>query len=233
MISQDRQLMSRGLGLGLSCAVHAAALLLYFTFGRPEATPPKPDDTITVIMLREDKALPARPPSSNPKASARSAAPPEPAQVAPPVPVLTAPPPQIEIARQPLSSTLPVLNPGDFSMAVGDSAAPVGGGDTPVEEPLLDAASWIRKPTAVDWATNFPRKARGVADKARVVLSCRVTAGNRVKDCTVVSEKPSGYGIGQAVIRMSSMFRVKPVEVDGRPQYDLRVRIPLTFVNPN
>jgi hypothetical protein len=29
------------------------------------------------------------------------------------------------------------------------------------------------------------------------------------------------------------MFRVKPVEVDGRPQYDLRVRIPLAFVNPN
>jgi hypothetical protein len=235
MISQDRQHNSRALGLGLSCIVHATAFVLFLSFSRPNVAPPKPDDTIHIILLRENEPPARQPALPTPRvnSSKRSAA--TPVEVTRPLPVLTAPTPEIEIVRQPGPSAVPALDPGNTAVAPGDSAVSpnVGGGAPSVEERILDAASWIRKPTAVDWATNFPRKAKGVADNARVVLSCRITAGNRVKDCRIVSEKPTGYGIGQAVLRMSSMFRVKPVEVDGRPQYDLRVRIPLAFVNPN
>ena len=67
----------------------------------------------------------------------------------------------------------------------------------------------------------------------KVDLSCLVTPKTRVQSCRLISESPEGYGIGDAVLKMSKVFRVKPPVVDGQPRYDVRVHIRMVLRTPD
>ena len=48
-------------------------------------------------------------------------------------------------------------------------------------------------------------------------MSCSVTVQGTLTACSVVSEDPDGLGFGDALIRMSKTFKMRPKQTDGRP----------------
>jgi len=115
----------------------------------------------------------------------------------------------------------------------GGGAGPGSGGradDGGVE--TLVRPSWIVKPTEMQMRDANPIRAQYGRVSGGAVISCFVTPRNRARNCHILSESPPGYGFGAAVIQLSVHFRIRPPERGGRPRYDVRVRIPVYFDNP-
>lgn len=100
-----------------------------------------------------------------------------------------------------------------------------GGGEPPSD---LQIAEWIVKPENMV-SRYYPLKAMEKRATGTVMLACYVDEQNRVRRCKILSELPRYLDFGKATLRLSKLFRVKPPVVDGRPRYDLRVRIPVTM----
>jgi protein TonB len=49
----------------------------------------------------------------------------------------------------------------------------------------------------------------------RVTLNCTVTSKGTLADCSA-QENPAGYGFGDASIRISKLFKMKPQQADGQ-----------------
>lgn len=81
-------------------------------------------------------------------------------------------------------------------------------------------------------ARYYPDRATRQNIDGRVTISCSVRANGTVTGCSVVSENPPDYGFGDAAIRLSSKFRMKPKTADGSPVEGGRVNIPIVFRLP-
>lgn len=66
----------------------------------------------------------------------------------------------------------------------------------------------------------------------RATISCTVNARGGLDGCNIISEDPSDMGFGDAAMRMSKLFRMRPKTTDGQPVDGGTVRIPLRFVLP-
>lgn len=95
--------------------------------------------------------------------------------------------------------------------------------------------NWIRKPTEDQMIRALPGDIAADQVPGSAVLACFVTPTNRVRDCKVASETEVSrgfegiYGFGEAAMRLSRTFLIKPPMRAGRPRYDIRVRIPLVW----
>ncbi|MEQ1619726.1 MAG: TonB family protein [Terricaulis sp.] len=65
-----------------------------------------------------------------------------------------------------------------------------------------------------------------------VSLDCLVSAEGRL-DCAIVSEDPTGFGFGEAALRISRSFRMALMTLDGVPAAGgrYRMRIPFRFAD--
>lgn len=68
--------------------------------------------------------------------------------------------------------------------------------------------------------------------EGRATISCTVTARGTLEGCSVVSEDPQDYGFGDATLKASKLFKMKPKTLDGSPIEGGTVRIPLRWVLP-
>jgi protein TonB len=75
----------------------------------------------------------------------------------------------------------------------------------------------------------YPPNAQAQGRTGSVVMKCRVTQEGTVDECVVVSEDPPGYGFGEAALKMSCLFKMKPKTVNGSPVGGAEVTIPLKF----
>ena len=78
-------------------------------------------------------------------------------------------------------------------------------------------------------ARYYPERAQRLEQGGSVVLQCSVNAKGNVENCNIVSEDPSNFGFGDAAIRLSRLFRMKPRTRDGAPVEGGTVRIPIKF----
>jgi periplasmic protein TonB len=120
------------------------------------------------------------------------------------------------------------------SGAGGGSVSGSGTDDEPragTEEYSLGPPAWIVKPS--DWEMQEVNPDRAKADHVSggATLGCLVNAHKRAHHCLVLQESPGNYGFGNAALRLSPLFRIKPPVRNGRPRYDVRVRIPVYFEN--
>lgn len=129
----------------------------------------------------------------------------------PPPPEMRVPPP--DLGAPPTPTPIPV--------AVDPPPAP----PTPA---MLTGMVWLQRPSSQDFNRYYPTRAMEREQEGRVVLDCIVSADGRIA-CTVVSEDPSGWGFGEAAIRISRNFRAAAQTSDGRATTGGRTRVPITF----
>jgi protein TonB len=78
--------------------------------------------------------------------------------------------------------------------------------------PEIADPHWLRRPT--DLARYYPQRAMRMEMQGAVSLDCRVsTAG--LLNCAIVSETPSGWGFGEAALRIAADQRMAPAMRDG------------------
>ncbi len=94
--------------------------------------------------------------------------------------------------------------------------------------PGLDPA---HMPSREDLVRVFPAKASAEKKDGQAMMSCRVMQDGALADCRVVSERPPGYGFGEAAVALASLFRAKPATLDGQPIGGAEIRFALDF-NP-
>ncbi|WP_337185674.1 TonB family protein [Phenylobacterium sp.] len=78
----------------------------------------------------------------------------------------------------------------------------------------------------------YPKAAMKRGVEGRAILRCIVEATGALRDCVVAQETPPGEGFGEAAIRMSVMFRVKPLTASGAPSEGGIVTLPIRFDLP-
>ncbi len=75
----------------------------------------------------------------------------------------------------------------------------------------------------------YPPGAQRLGVTGIAIMKCQVAGNGSVDHCRVVSEDPPGYGFGEAAVKMSCLFKMKPKMADGRPVSGAEVTIPLKF----
>jgi protein TonB len=180
-------------------AVICGAIIYLALTGKFHAVTDMFSDTNAVKVEVEAKKPPPPPPPPPPN---RPPPPPPPEQRVPP-PDLSAPP-----------------TPTPLPVAVDPPPAP--------PSPVLTGMVWLQRPSAQDFNRYYPSRAAEREQEGRVVLDCIVSADGRIA-CTVSSEDPTGWGFGEAALRISRNFRAAAQTSDGRPTSGGRARVPITF----
>jgi TonB family protein len=106
------------------------------------------------------------------------------------------------------------------------------------QEPVRAAAQvitqpdWMRRPSAEDLARYYPDRASRMSIEGTAIISCSVDGRGLLEDCSVVSENPPEAGFGDATLKASKLFRMRPLTKDGASVEGGTVRIPLRWVLP-
>jgi protein TonB len=227
-------------GAALSFTLHAVVLFLLLGY-RPGQPAQPPATTLEIDFIAPP------PPAPRPLELVDP-----PHQVAPPAPASRpAPTPQREggSGSSPALDTSPVQMPSfqvqPSAPADAGHGAETGAGEGPGQGSgtgagegagggkvlLLYHADWIVKPEAKMPEFNPPR-ARFEHVSGGATLYCRIDRENRARSCRVHEEHPRGYGFGEAALRMSMLFRIRPPILDGNPMHKVWVPIPIFWSNP-
>ncbi len=114
-------------------------------------------------------------------------------------------------------------------------APPVIAPPRPVEQPrpsIITNPDWSRRPSGEDLARYYPERAQRLEREGRATISCTVKANGTLEGCSVVSEDPPDMGFGDATLRASRLFKMRPQTRDGQPVDGGTVRIPLVWKLP-
>ncbi len=138
----------------------------------------------------------------------------------PPPPDRPPPPPPPEMRVPPPDMSAPPT-PTPLPVAIDPPPSP------PVAQ-VLTGMVWLERPSAQDFNRYYPTRAAEREQEGRVILDCIVSGDGRIS-CSVASEDPSGWGFGEAALRISRNFRAAAQTSDGRATTGGRTRVPITF----
>ncbi len=102
----------------------------------------------------------------------------------------------------------------------------------PTRAIVIHRADWEKSPNGNNMAAVYPRAARKSRIDGRVTVLCGVLATGLLTRCSAVEETPQGWGFGDAALRLTSKFRMKPVTPDGQPVAGGSITIPIVFKVP-
>jgi TonB family protein len=106
-------------------------------------------------------------------------------------------------------------------------AAPVPPGPAVITNP-----DWASKPNGQDVERYYPEGAQKKDLEGRATVRCQVTAGGKLAECAVVAEDPVGEGFGEAALRLSTLFHMRPMTRGGAPVAAGVINIPIRFQLP-
>jgi TonB family protein len=101
-----------------------------------------------------------------------------------------------------------------FAASITDVRVMGGDGSTLAEWNTSSSASWVRQPTADDIAQYYPGRAQRLGVSGKASVQCATTGNGSLERCSVVSEKPSDQGFGDAALKLSRLY--KTTATDGR-----------------
>jgi len=99
--------------------------------------------------------------------------------------------------------------------------------------PVTPVTSQPQSTCPSSWARYYPLKAQRLNKDGRVVLECKALASGVLTACSVISEDPPGYDFGDAALKMSCLFKMKPSDPSTTPPEGLTVRFPVQFKVPD
>lgn len=76
----------------------------------------------------------------------------------------------------------------------------------------------------------YPLRAGLTGIRGEVVLACEVAVTGSLENCRVESETPTGYGFGEAGLKLSRKVLMRPMLKDGQPVGGASVTLPLVFM---
>jgi TonB family protein len=118
------------------------------------------------------------------------------------------------------------------AMPIDDDQVNSTGGPAKPELPVAGVVTnpdWERKPSGEDLARYYPFIGQYLNLEGRAVISCTVTSTGDLSNCSTASETPPGLGFGDAALKMSGLFKMKPQTVDGVPVGGATVNVPIHF----
>ena len=102
----------------------------------------------------------------------------------------------------------------------------------PPRPSVITQPDWVRRPSGEDLERYYPERAQRMNVEGRASLSCTVNARGTLEGCSVASEDPSDQGFGDAAMRMSKLFKMRPMTKDGAPVDGGRITVPIVFRLP-
>jgi protein TonB len=119
---------------------------------------------------------------------------------------------------------------------VENPAPPVIATTPPTPEPprpsIITKPDWSRRPTSEDLARYYPERAERMQREGKATITCKVKANGTLEQCSIVSEDPADMGFGDATLKASRLFKMKPMSKDGNPVDGGTVSIPLVWKLP-
>lgn len=88
---------------------------------------------------------------------------------------------------------------------------------------------WARHPTGADFARYYPKTAADRSIPGRAILDCDVDAAGALEHCRVVEETPLDHGFGDAALKLSGLFKMKPGTFDPSDPARRRSVVPIIF----
>lgn len=101
---------------------------------------------------------------------------------------------------------------GKDAGAGDDSGSALAAGSGAGGAPLY-YAEWVREPTRAEMVTYLPKKEQ----TGWGLVKCKSAPRNRVEDCRIMAESPSGSGLGRAVQSAAWQFLIRPPRIGGKP----------------
>lgn len=151
-------------------------------------------------------------------------------------PVVFDPLPYVEpLPSQPAETPASPIGPiARLDPAPAPSPGPATAGPAPVAAPAPRAKTilrpdWLRRPNAYDMADYYPPRAVRQHREGTAVIACTVTEAGGLTACSVAGETPSGWGFGEAALRMAPLFRMRPQTEDGVAVGGARINVPVDF----
>jgi protein TonB len=99
----------------------------------------------------------------------------------------------------------------------------------PTTTRLITDPEWLSQPTAAEMSRFYPARDVDAGVTGQVSLLCGVVASGKLADCRIVSETPPGAAFGDAALKLSAFFRMKPRTIDGEPVDGGQTRISIAF----
>lgn len=232
-LGASRRMGKVQLGVAISLAVHAAlGVYLWKTKFEPQYR--EYAEAVTQVeLLRPVPVPPPPPPAVEPP---KIEAPPPPAakprlQPRPPRPALSAP----RVAPLPVPPVIQRVEVPEPPAVVRPPAPPAPPAPPPPRPapPMITQPSWSQLPSARDMARFYPERAQRRGVEGSATISCGVTATGALRACSIVGESPAGEGFGEAALKMSSRFKMRPMTRDGQAVSGGTVRIPIRFTLPD
>jgi hypothetical protein len=103
--------------------------------------------------------------------------------------------------------------------------------EPPLANPVI-RPDWLRRPGAADMARGFPAEAARQDLSGSGTLQCVVTAEGTLSECQVIRETPPDHGFASATMALSTLFKMRTIDAEGRPTAGRPVRIPIRWVLP-
>src|SRR5262249_40205179 len=104
---------------------------------------------------------------------------------------------------------------------------PEGAAPSPPSPSIITNPTWEQTPNAGQISLVYPERAMRMEKTGNVRLRCGVSNSGAVSDCAVVAESPTGYGFGDAAVRLSPYFRMKPTTSEGQSVAGAKVDFPV------
>lgn len=201
----------------IAILVHAA-LILYLWKSKFEPNFKQYSDDVTEVSLIKPAPKPPPPPP-----------PPPPPNTPPPPPPKIQPRPPVAVPNVP---TIPPLPLPPVEKRIEEPKPPAPPPPEPPRPSVITQPDWVRRPTGEDLARYYPDRAQRMNIEGRASIACTVNARGTLDACSVASESPADAGFGDAALRMSKLFKMRPMTKDGAPVDGGKITIPIVFQLP-